>query len=166
MTKQIVGIDPGKHGGLALLRDSYVDVSPMPLLAADLDLSAIRDWVRGVDLVVIELVQSFPKMARVASVSLGRQFGLLEGICYTLNVPYVIVRSQAWKKLILSGYKTKGLTDREKKQISVKYCQRRFPNIGWKKTDDGPADALCLALYGQQVFGDELNRKDGEDEAI
>jgi len=147
----IIGFDIGQKGGIAIL-DKKITVQPMPLL----DKKTI-DWSRvsyiledaNPELVVFESVYPPPNLT--ASMNLGKQAGIIEGMCIYGGISYVIARPQVWKARVL-----KGLAWKKNKKMSIQYVQGKYPDLSLLPTDrckvpsDGMADAVCLAEYGKQ----------------
>ena len=155
-----VGIDPGLHGGLALLdaEGDAIGVAPMPLAAKEIDPVAVRDWIlqqrRGlaafVGCVAIEKVHSMPKQGGASTFRFGYGLGLVVGAVAIAGWRYEMVPPPRWKKAILRD------TDRSK-EAAIAYCQRRWPSTSLvlprcRKPHDGIADALCLAEYGWRLW--------------
>jgi len=151
---KVIGIDVGFKGAIAVMGDrTPPQAVMMPVVKGYktiLDLEAIQNKLGffKIDLVVIEQVSSMPAQGVVSTFRFGEQFGMLQGICSALNIPYILVRPQAWKKKVLGDY-PKG-----DKQASVRYVKEKYPDLSLlptersKKDSDGMADAVCLAEYG------------------
>ncbi len=144
---KIVGIDPGKKGALACIGD-LEDAILMPLSGKDIDGRAIRDFLIKTqpDLVYIEKVHSMPKQSSQSGFTFGEAYGTVKGIVDAMEIPYVLVTPQAWKKKVLAGTK-------KEKQDAIEFCRRRYPNIDLipgrcKTPQDGIADAVCIAQFG------------------
>lgn len=155
----VIGIDPGLKGGLAAIdsEDMKPVVRRMPVLDGVVDATGLARWmgddigeawgcIPAAIMVMVEKSQPFPKMGVVSAFKFGQAYGAILATCESLDMSYRVVRPQEWKKVILKGY-AKG------KEASVLYCKRRFPDLKLKKTDDGIADAICIALYGLQESG-------------
>jgi len=150
---RVIGIDVGFKGAIALLGSKVDGVVMMPVAKGEkiyLDLPMIvgRLEMYQPDLVVIEKVSAMPKQGVTSVFRFGEQFGMIQGICSALNLPYILVRPQEWKKKILVGY-PKG-----DKSASIRYVKQKYPHISLlptkrsKKDSDGMADAICIAEYG------------------
>jgi crossover junction endodeoxyribonuclease RuvC len=149
-----VGIDPGKHGGLALLdNEQIISVMPMPLAGKDIDLTAITDWLLkpiGADSceVWIEKVNAMPGQGVVSMFNFGYSVGAMHGIFAALHIPRYVVTPQAWKSEILAG-------TAKDKVAAIDWCRRTYPaislmSLGARTPHSGMADALCIAVYGMR----------------
>ncbi len=149
----IVGIGPGKSGGLAFYaHNGSVSATVMPIAGKAYDGLAILEYITDADLVVIEKVGAMPGQGVTSMFNFGAGYGLLQGICLGVGIPYELVTPQRWKKVVLADTK-------KDKNAAISYCRRRFPGVSLlasercKKPHDGIADALCLMEYGRRVFG-------------
>lgn len=144
-----IGIDPGKSGGIAVLRDyegcekvgfesspEFLPVSKMTEhdLSGWLWLESCRDMPMRA---VIEKVSSSPQMGVVSAFTFGSSYGFLRGLLTALKIPYATVTPQKWQKAM--GCLTKG-----DKNVSKSAAQRLYPN---EKVTHAVADALLLATY-------------------
>ena len=149
----IVGIDPGKAGGIA-----YIDPAggatarPMPVAGKEIDGHELANALRGlvIDTVIVEKAQAMPGQGVTSMFNYGAGFGKILGVLDTLGVAYRLVTPQQWKKVVLAG------TPKDK-AAAVAFCRRAYPGVsltpGRKRTPhDGMADALCMAEYGRQLM--------------
>lgn len=147
--KHYIGVDPGRNGGLCVLRDdgAVMGTARMPDGKA-----RIIDWItqatgRFVNpILVTELAQAMPKQGVTSTFNYGRHFATFEDAAILLKIPYVEVRPAAWKK-------TMGLT--QKKADSITACRRLFPLVelvpaGCRVEHDGMAEALLIAEWGRR----------------
>lgn len=146
----IVGVDVGKTGGLAVLSSNGVyQAIPMPLIGKDIDGRAIMAWlaVSKPDLVVVEEVSAMPGQGVNSMFTFGKGFGMILGILEAKGYAYRLVRPQAWKKRVLSG-------TAKDKDAAIAFVHRAYPQIDLtpgakRKPHDGIADAVCLAEWGR-----------------
>jgi len=136
----IIGIDPGKSGGISLIGRENLIAEPMPETVGDLvdllrDLSINRPCVA-----YVEVVHSMPKQGVVSSFTFGRGLGNLEAALQALSVPLKWVRPQVWQKEL--GCLTKG-----DKNVSKRRAQELFPAV---KVTHALADSLLIAEYGRR----------------
>jgi len=148
----IMGIDPGKSGGIASITDGQAAGIPMPLVGKDIDGHELAAILRAAapELVIIEKVGAMPKQGVTSTFNFGAGYGRLLGVCEALGIPYRLVTPQAWKKRVLAG------TAKEKSD-AIAFVKRAFPMVdltpGQKRVPhDGIADAVCLAEYGRQLM--------------
>ena len=165
--KYFIGIDPGLHGGIAILEQSGkpAAVHAMPTLKLGdkdtLDLNEIRDIFRFYDsptetgngdvkIVVIEQQRAMPKQGVTSTFTIGKGYGQLMGICAGMSIPYTIVQPREWQKKMFGGM-PKG----DGKKHSILIARQLFPNTIFKKTPrctsihDGMTDAILIAEYAR-----------------
>lgn len=166
----VLGVDPGKSGGMCLvnLDNSIIDLRMNPLINDPnkkpknkkakhpqiVDIYAFRDYLIEVrpHAVVIEKQQVRPKQRGI--VANIRAWANLEGIVIGLGIELIPVEAEAWKKSILAplGYETEG------KQGAIDYFKTSNPGVSLfttprqTKERDGLADAYCLARYGVECL--------------
>lgn len=145
----IIGIDPGKSGGIAWIRDGRACVERMPETLADL-WELVEEIVRGSWIVChsghvrncrayLEEVHAMPKQGVTSTFTFGRGFGHLEMALTAAGVPFERVRPQVWQKAL--GCLTKG-----DKNVTKRRAQELFPSL---KVTHATADALLIAHYGE-----------------
>lgn len=149
-----IGIDPGKSGGMAWLREDNltvpISVKTDGTTEKDLEmfLNKLADEqtrkYAGI-FAVIEKVSSSPQMGVTSAFTFGRNFGFWLGLLTATPIPYVMVSPQKWQKAM--GCLTKG-----DKNVSKAAAQRLYPN---EKITHATADALLLATYCRR-FHNEL----------
>jgi crossover junction endodeoxyribonuclease RuvC len=149
-----IGIDPGKKGGIATVGIT-VAAQPMPMLDDRIDSKIIADRLRtircyGDCFAAIEKVASRPDQGVVSMFNFGEGYGRILGVLDALNIQYVEVLPQAWKKVILPN-------TAKDKIAAIGYCKRHYPDIklilpGCRNSHDGMADALCLARYAELFY--------------
>lgn len=144
----IIGIDPGKSGGIAWITDGDACVEKMPETLADLwELIADIDRanaIRGNPLrakAYLEMVHSSPQMGVKSAFTFGNGFGHLEMALTAAGIPFERVRPQKWQQAM--GCMTKG-----DKNVSKRRAQELFPQL---KPTHATADALLIAEYGRRL---------------
>ena len=175
----IIGIDPGLDGGLAVLNGCEVfSVLPMPTVQIvkasgkgvkrELDTAELRRWLcQGVGHCFLEAPQVRPLFRKGRAgddekpagtsihqgLTIGRNFGVIEGLLVGLKVPYTLVWPHVWTKVIRAG-----TPDGAGKGRTLLAVQRLFPGVVLRGTDrsrkphDGIVDALGIAEYGRRVL--------------
>lgn len=145
MGRMIIGIDPGKNGGIALMNEAFVvvEVKKMPNTNVDL-----RDFIegaveRGADVCYLEKVHAMPGNGAVSMFSFGQQFGWLQQALADARIRTVEVTPNIWQKAL-------GLSGTGKDKADHKYAlkaraQQLFPNT---KITNYNQDALLIAYYG------------------
>lgn len=148
MAKRYIGIDPGKHGGIAIIEGDTVKVSPY----SDAELLALGmlDHSSGQSICCLEKVSAMPKQGVTSMFNFGVSFGYIKGVLEAFGVPYQEIRPQTWKaEFSLNTDKTK----------SIEVCQRLFPDVCLLANErcrvphDGMAEALLMALYAKRRLG-------------
>lgn len=150
--KPILGIDPGKSGGIALIDTYGVRVESMPSnpnetykLIQDFDL-----WKHSCNPVCyLEQVSGFAGSNQPGSrmFEFGRSFGQLEGILAAVEIPVVLVRPQKWQKALGCGTRGNRTASQWKNHLKA-MAARLFPDI---KVTLKISDALLIAHYGRQT---------------
>lgn len=158
-----IGIDPGVHGGIAILRQGgeILELLDMPIVKLPkgkktkdvYDLNQIQKIVsfwNNEYYACMEKMQSMPPGFRVqASFGLGYCQGLFEGMFRIRQLKYEMVISKKWQKHF-------GITQAkgDKKVQSYMIASQLFPDAeltgprGGKK--DGRSDALLIAEWGRR----------------
>ena len=145
--KTIIGIDPGKSGGIAWHSAGSMTVQKMPETLADLYylieacVVEIRPIYRSMECkAYIEQVHSSPQMGVKSAFTFGQGFGHLEMALTAAGIPFERVRPQAWQKEMQCL--TKG-----DKNVSKRRAQELFPNL---KITHSTADATLICEYGRR----------------
>ena len=150
----VLGVDPGLKGALALLApdESLISLWDMPTLAATksrrvIDTSGLLEICRQAAedrpyRVLLEAPGLRPRQA--GALTVGRNFGLLEGIFAARLERVDIVQPLKWQKAILGS--------KRGKDAGRVMAQRLWPEaeLGKRKTQDR-SDAALIALYGVRV---------------
>ena len=166
---RIIGIDPGKGGGIACI-DKGFEVCDMPVFEEVVrkkkkkifDKRGISETLKRMTkdtdeiLVYIEQQRPWPGEGVISSFTAGRGCGLLEGILTCLNIPYVFVTAQRWQK-VFGIVKT-----RNTKNASFAFCSALFPTATLKtergRILDGRSDALLIAEYGKRLHEGQIEQ--------
>ncbi len=153
-----VGIDPGLHGALALLKDNaqLVTVLDMPVMArgkgkreqvnaAELAkiLSPWRQGHVGTEYITayLERAASMPKQGVASMFSFGVSYGMALGVLAALGIPVVLVAPATWKGAA-------GLS-KKPKDAARTLAQQLYPDASLgRKKDCGRADAILIARFG------------------
>ena len=151
-----IGIDPGKFGAYAVIRDNdYAAVRPFDLVEDQVDWHEIAcRWkllvgTGEVVRAVIEKVGAMPGQGVTSMFNFGKGTGTLIGILVALEIPYLEVAPQTWKAVVLRD------TDKSK-GAAVLHCAAMWPKVELpkqKKQKEGCADALSIAEWGWLKFG-------------
>jgi len=166
MPRHIIGIDPGKTGAVAVLKNEVmVSLVKCPVKRVktgrapkEYDLAAMYALLHAYSenaVVYMERVGAFPIHGRVQGAvsmfSFGEGYGGWRMAATALGLPLVLVRPQAWKQALLKG------TDRGK-DAAIRVFKKRWPT--WSLTpgkrvveDHNLAEAALIALYGAWQVG-------------
>jgi Holliday junction resolvasome RuvABC endonuclease subunit len=145
--KSIIGIDPGKSGGIAWISERGPCVEKMPETLQDL-WELVRDISYGFPygsnnqlIAYIEQVASSPQQGVKSAFTFGNGFGHLEMALTARSIPFVRVRPQVWQKAL--GCMSGGDKNKTKAR-----AQELFPSL---KITHATADALLIAEYGRRI---------------
>jgi crossover junction endodeoxyribonuclease RuvC len=148
----IIAIDPGIKGAIAIRCEGKISAMPMPIAGKHLDAASIVQLLNQVKpaMAVMEKVTAMPGQGVTSTFTFGMGYGLLQGILAGLGVPVELVTPQAWKKEVLAG-------SAKDKAAAIAYCRRVYPGVALvlprcRVPHDGIADALCILTYGMRKF--------------
>ena len=102
-----------------------------------------------VKMVILEKAQPFPGQGAVSMFSIGRGYGIMEGILAGLGLPYMVIHPKTWQKKMFEG-----MPHQDTKQASVLTACRLFPGAKFFGSDkstklhNGMTDAALMAYYG------------------
>ena len=158
--KIYIGIDPGKNGALAVIRESKgVSLVDFDLKAYINLLSYFKSSIKSYDMFIgIERVHAMPGEGVKSSFSFGERVGELKGILSTLDFDNNTewVQPQTWQKHINTD------SNRGKKAIADSLlslypsADLYGPRGGLK---DGRSDALGIANYIYQKYSKDEDVK-------
>lgn len=145
----IIGIDPGKTGGIAWLGPNYTlqHGMRMPMIKhGNRDMVDIRaldaayDNLPDPDRIVVEAVNAMPKQGVSSSFNFGRFAGAVESWALSFGCPVDLVSPAKWKKALqLSSSKRQSLD-----MARIKFGADPMWDV---LANDGIAEAALLALY-------------------
>lgn len=142
-----IGIDPGKNGGIAVIKPNKTRVHVYSEEYLLLVLGYYQDYKECV--CYLEHVHAMPKQGVSSTFNFGMNFGFIQGVLKAYGIPYELVTPQKWKK---------EFSCTSDKNTSIEVCKRLFPNVNLKATDrckkyhDGMAEALLIAEYGRRHY--------------
>jgi len=142
----IVGIDPGKSGGIAVVSESTIKASKTPLDTIQMSMlvkSAVNSaYIDNQKLTVyIENVHAFPTDGRSSAFKFGMNYGMWLGILASNNLTPIKVSPFKWMQEFAPLPKQK----KERKRMLKQIAQEMFPSI---KVTLNTADAILIAVYG------------------
>ena len=153
----IIGIDPGISGSICFFEDGKIlEVIEMPVMTEG---KKNKKQVNGAQIyneflkrinkkkddevrVVIEQVSAMPGQGVTSMFNFGQSFGILKGICSTMQLPMFFVRPAKWKKYfnLINSQKDASRT----RAIEI------FPYFSTqlsRKKDSNKADAILIASF-------------------
>ena len=153
----IIGIDPGISGSICFFEDGkIIDVIEMPTMTEG---KKNKRQVNGSQIfneisqrihklenheirVIIEQVSAMPGQGVTSMFNFGQSFGILKGICSSMQLPMYFVRPAKWKKYfnLINSQKDASRT----RAIEI------FPYFSTqlsKKKDSNKADAILIASF-------------------
>lgn len=138
----ILGIDPGRSGALAVLDSETLQVITHDLPA---DVPALHELIAGLPAIrvcVLEQIHAGPKMARRTIGVMFEGFGVLKGALSWRSIPVQTVRPNVWKAT---------LNVPADKAAARRRASEFYPDCAaqWRLAKhDGRAEAALLAWYG------------------
>tara|TARA_R100000008_G_scaffold73237_1_gene51642 strand:+ start:55 stop:561 length:507 start_codon:yes stop_codon:yes gene_type:complete len=166
MSKTIIGIDPGKSGGIAVcLNGIILDFKKYPKT-----LGEIVDTVKEIDnnwsewakpLAYIEQVHAFPTDARSAAFKFGTNYGLWQGVLLGLQIEYKTVAPQVWMKPLGLPKDKKERKNKIKALAQNIIDKQKVPTkvarYNGRKVTLNTSDAIMIAMYGYLKEKEEDN---------
>ena len=158
----IIGIDPGISGSICFLQDGkIVDVVEMPTMTEGKKnkkqvngsqiVNEILEKIKELDKreikVVIEQVSAMPGQGVTSMFNFGQSFGILKGICSSMQLPMYFVRPAKWKKYF-------NLINSEKDASRTRAIEI-FPYFSGqlsRKKDSNKADAILIASFYYETY--------------
>ena len=158
----IIGIDPGISGSICFLQDGkIVDVVEMPTMTEGKKnkkqvngsqifneiLEKIKELYKKEVKVVIEQVSAMPGQGVTSMFNFGQSFGILKGICSSMQLPMYFVRPAKWKKYF-------NLINSEKDASRTRAIEI-FPYFSSqlsRKKDSNKADAILIASFYYETY--------------
>ena len=151
--RHVIGIDPGKGGGIAWSSSLGDRSATMPATLGDFrelifNILIDQHFFTGESTVTC-YIEELPKFVRVIPSSavfvMARNYGQLEGILSGFQVQVVHVRPQVWQKALGLG-DSKGMTKTQWKNKLKGRAQSLYPE---EKVTLATADALLIYHAGQ-----------------
>ena len=151
---KILGIDPGKKGGLAILTDrDKLSVAAMPvkkLPNGKVEVDALRIYValrkHIINFAAIEQVHAMPGQGVVSMFSFGQNYGTLLGVLDCLGIKTLRIEPSVWKS---------GLGLARDKEASLEMARKLFPKNGLDFSNpmcDGVAEAALIAHFAKKML--------------
>jgi len=156
MSENVVGIDPGRSGAIAItLPDGGISVCPMPLEPADLAVLLADLRLSGVRHAYIEQTIKFAedtKLTTASGVTYGWNCGLCHGLLLANNFEIHLVNPSLWMHSFTA--RTRAEMGREQwKWHLASIARTLYPNTKFRIPD---ADAVLIAHYGHKQTNNKL----------
>ena len=152
----ILGVDPGIRGGLAIIAidangaaPRLVDATDIPVVGVGakerVDVLAIRDWIvqHAPQHALIERAQAMAKQGASSGFKYGRAVGAIEAVVACCAIPLTIVEPSIWKKF----HRLPGKDKEAGRQRALQLFPSAHALLARKK-DHGRAEAALIALAG------------------
>jgi len=148
MNSHIIGIDPGKSGGIATISTILEETNYMAFKTPD----SIHEMVELVRVIkkdpitpicYLENVHAFPTDGRSSAFKFGVNYGIWQGILSSFKIETILVTPRKWQSEF-------GELPKEKKDRKNKLKSIAIKETGIKATLS-TADAILIALYGYRV---------------
>tara|TARA_B100000959_G_C14909023_1_gene594306 strand:+ start:722 stop:1171 length:450 start_codon:yes stop_codon:yes gene_type:complete len=141
MSTYMMGIDPGKSGGIALIPLDDRDDLPIATSMSRLTEREITDWIcsENVTRCYLESVHSMPGQGVKSMFTFGQSYGFIRGVLIARHIPFETVTPLKWQTALRC--RSKG-----DKNITKARAQELFPMID--KITHATADSLLIAEYG------------------
>ena len=155
MSSLFLGIDPGVHGGLAVVEITdgaapiLVEAIDVPVVGTGakerVDVAAIRNFIEKHKPIraLIERAGVMPKQGIASGFKYGRAVGALEAAIALCAIPIEVIEPSTWKRFW-------HLPGRDKERAR-QLAREKFPAAHAslvRKKDHQKAEAALLALYG------------------
>lgn len=146
--KRYIGIDPGKHGGIAVMGadGEVLEVVKMPETPQDL-LDFLEQYSED-SFCTLERVGGMPGNGGSAMFNFGKGYGHLQMALLALHIPTEDVTPSKWEKTYQLGSSGKYTKTEWKNRLKAK-AQQMFPHLG-KKVTLATSDALLICEYGRR----------------
>ena len=147
--KKVIGIDPGKGGGIAVITNETVTLHNCPKTVEGMALlvgMCLNDVAAYRTKVFLEKVWAFPTDGRAGSFTFGENYGQWQGVLASHELQPALVTPKQWQSHfeIKKGLK-KNIRKKILKQMAIEKC----PST--KKVTLKTADALLIAIYGVEA---------------
>lgn len=138
--KTIIGIDPGKSGGIAWIAEGQTE--PLAVKMPE-SVHELADVLRGLEgaKCYLEKVHAMPKQGVTSCFTFGKGLGNIEGVLAALKIPFEWVTPQKWQKALTC------MSAGDKNVTKHKACEL-FPHTKWTHAT---ADAALICEYGRRI---------------
>lgn len=151
-----IGIDPGKSGGIAIIRsDGSVSVASFDEYEYRTLISCL-DSTPSDTIAIVESVHAFSGQGVSSCFNFGRNFGWILGLLFAYDIEVKLISPQKWKSYFGLTF-GKDTPKEVKKRASISKAREIFPDVSLRKTircktdSDGISEALLMAEYGRRT---------------
>lgn len=143
----VVGIDPGKSGGIAILRSDGVLLSYRPMGEA----YELAEYLSGLEIVrcYVEKCQAMPSQGVKSMFTYGVGYGKILGVLETVKISYDLIQPQKWQKRMIPGTKKGGTKPAALAKVRQLFPHEKFILPNCRVPHDGIVDAVLIAEYGR-----------------
>jgi crossover junction endodeoxyribonuclease RuvC len=152
----ILGVDPGIHGGLAILSIDVNGVAPQLVDCIDIpvhgagakervDVLTISAWIKqhAPQHAFVERAQAMPKQGASSGFKYGRAVGAIEAVIACCAIPLTVVEPATWKKF----HQLRGGDKESGRQRALQLFPAAHALLA-RKRDHGRGEAALIALAG------------------
>ena len=150
----IIGIDPGKSGAIAIWNGGIDRIVKCPLNVINMadEIRKIKD--KRNTIAYVERVHAFPTDARSSAFKFGMNYGQWLGILGAMKIKTVLVPPQTWMKYFKDKLKIKLPKEKPKRKRKLKELASQYTD---KSVTLYNSDAILISVYG---FIQETKRKE------
>jgi len=153
----ILGIDPGKKGGLCIIsaKGEVVYLESIPIINEDYNLEELSDffsfWKDKIGMAYLEKQWGYPRQSSITTFEQGRGYGILQGMLESWGIITEIISAKTWQAGIYKGYPFPDEIDAKDKAFII--AQDIYPEVSFirgnsKIPKDGLIDSLLIANFG------------------
>lgn len=146
----IIGIDPGKNGGVSLYYEDLKTVCAEGISdKTEKEVCKILREIKslGECKAYIEKVHAAPGQGVVSMFSFGQNYGFWKGLLTALEISYEEVPPQTWQAFLGINTRGKG-TYSERKRLLKQRAEQLYPNVSITLHT---ADAILISEYGKRI---------------
>lgn len=147
---KIMGIDPGKNGGICILDQNGEVLTLIKMPATPSDLYSFLTEHSDCNACILEKVGGMPGNGGSAMFNFGKGYGWLEMALIACKIKTVTVTPQKWQKHYQLGSSSSCTHTEWKNRLKAK-AQQLFPSLG-KKITLVTCDAMLIAEYGRNTL--------------
>lgn len=144
--RKIIGIDPGKNGGIVTYSvDTRKVIEFINMPETPQELLRFLRYYQYNTVCYLEQVGGIPGMGASRMFNFGKGFGWLEMALLSCKIPVIEVTPQKWQKELQLGHKRDKTTSQWKNKLKQR-AEQIFPYVG--KITLGVGDAFLILYYG------------------